>query len=313
MSGLTDSRFGPRLLVLGGINMGLIAKSSRLPLEGETVRGDEFHMSSGGKGATQAVAASRLGAKVKMFGRIGDDLFGPKLKEALLRDNIDVSGVAVDKNHHSGVGVITLDSQGRNRVMAIYGANLHCDDEQLEALRESIDDADVLILQMEIPFEVSVKAASIAKDKGVTVLLDPAPASFISEDVYSLFDVVSPNQTEAKILTDVDVNDVESAARASKILLDRGGSVAIVKMGELGVYFASSNETGFIPPFSVEVTDTTSAGDAFHGALGVALAEGDSMENAVRFAAAAGAMAVTRLGVQDSMPVRPEVERLYGI
>ena len=153
MSGLTDSRFGPRLFVLGGINMGLIAKSSRLPLEGETVRGDEFHMSSGGKGATQAVAASRLGAKVKMFGRIGDDLFGPKLKEALLRDNIDVSGIAVDKNHHSGVGVITLDSQGRNRVMAIYGANLQCDDEQLEALQESIDDADVLILQMEIPFE----------------------------------------------------------------------------------------------------------------------------------------------------------------
>ena len=310
MSGLPAKTRSPSILVLGGINMGLITKASRLPLPGETLRGERFYASSGGKGATQAVAAARLGARVRMFGRVGNDLFGPALVEALRSDNIDVSGVAVDPDHSSGVGVIIVDADGQNRVLATYGANLLCDDEQLLAVEACLADADALVLQMEIPFEVSIKAARAARRRGVRVVLDPAPASDIPEEAYSCFDVISPNQTEAEFLTGIAVIDVQSAAAAAGALLQRGAPIAIVKMGELGTYYASSEHSGFVPPFPASVVDSTSAGDAFQGALAVALAEGEGLEGAVRFGAAAGAMAVTRPGVQDSMPARAEVEAL---
>ena len=304
-------RTGPAsILVLGGINMGLLTKSSRLPMPGETLRGERFYSSPGGKGATQAVAAARLGANVKMVGRVGNDLFGPALIDALRNDNIDVSGIAVDPDHASGVGVIILDADGQNHVLATYGANLLCDDEQLRSTEARLHYVDTLVLQMEIPFEVSTKAARAAKRRGIRVILDPAPAADIPPEAYPYLDVVCPNQTEAEFHTGIAVTDVQSARAAAVALLGRGVSVAIVKMGELGTYFASSEGGGFLPPFPVDVVDTTSAGDAFHGALAVALSEGKSLEDAVRFGAAAGALAVTRHGVQDSMPIRAEVEAL---
>jgi ribokinase len=300
----------PRVLVLGGINMGLITKTSRMPRPGETFRGERFYSSSGGKGATQAVAAARLGAEVKMVGRVGADLFGPALIEALQNDGIDVSDIAVDAEHASGVGVIVLDESGQNRVLATYGANLQCGDEQLAAVEQNLSSADMLVLQMEIPFALSIRAARAARARGVRVILDPAPAAEIPLDVYPDLDIIAPNQTEAEFHTGIAVNDVATAERAATALLARGVAVAIVKMGELGVYFSTAEESGFVPPFAVEVVDTTSAGDAFHGALAVALAEGKSLPEAVEFGAAAGALAVTRPGVQASMPGRAEVEAL---
>ena len=292
--------------------MGLITRSSRLPMPGETLRGERFYSSSGGKGATQAVAAARLGARVKMVGRVGDDLFGPALVQALRKDRIDVSAIAIDPDHASGVGVIILDASGQNHVLATYGANLQCDDDQLRAVEKSLPRADTLVLQMEIPFEVSVRAAQAAKQAGVRVILDPAPAAEIPLAAYPYLDIVAPNQTEAEFHTGIAVTEVESARQAATALLERGVSIAIIKMGELGVYFASSEASGFIPPFRVDVVDTTSAGDAFHGALAVALAEGRDLEDAIRFSAAAGALAVTRPGVQDAMPIRAEVEALLA-
>jgi ribokinase len=302
----------PEILVLGGINMGLITRSSRLPKPGETLRGEVFYSSSGGKGATQAVAASRLGARVKMVGRVGDDLFGPALLSALERDGIDVSDIAVDQEHATGVGVIILDAQGQNHVLATYGANLQCGDEQLQAVEQHLECAQVLVLQMEIPFELSMRAAQRAKARGVRVLLDPAPARAIPVAAYRYFDIIAPNQTEAEYLTGIAVNDQSSAQQAAGVLRGKGVGTAIIKMGELGVYFESAQSQGFVPPFAVEVVDTTSAGDAFHGALAVGLAEGMGLEEAIRCAAAAGALAVTKPGVQDAMPRRAQVEALLA-
>ena len=309
---VTAASTTPRVLVLGGINMGLITRAGTLPAPGQTLRGERFYSSPGGKGATQAVAASRQGARVKMVGRVGDDLFGPALLESLRSHGVDTADVEVDPEAASGVGVILVDGSGQNRVLATYGANLRCGGEQLRAVEAALPDTDVLLLQMEIPLEVSLRAARAAGDRNVRVILDPAPAADIPAEAFASFDIIAPNQTEAEYFVGVAVDSVESAARAAGLLLQRGAPAAVIKMAELGAYYRSGDEEGFVPPFAVEAVDTTSAGDAFHGALAVALAEGRNLRDAVTFAAAAGALAVTRPGVQDSMPLRAEVEELLA-
>ena len=305
---MTSSPSSPRILVLGGINMGLITRADCLPAPGQTLRGERFYSSPGGKGATQAVAASRLGASVRMVGRVGDDLFGPALLESLRSHGVDTADVAVDAEAASGVGVILVDGSGQNRVLATYGANLRCGEEQLRAVEAALPETDVLLLQMEVPFDVSLRAARAARERGVRVILDPAPAADIPAEAFAAFDIIAPNQTEAEHLVGVAVEDAESASRAAGLLLERGAPAAVIKMAELGAFYRTADEEGFVPPFAVEALDTTSAGDAFHGALAVALAEGRSLGEAVTFASAAGALAVTRPGVQDSMPGRAEVE-----
>lgn len=303
----------PKVVSLGGINMGLIGTAERLPLPGETLRGHTFYSASGGKGATQAVAAARLGANVKMVGRVGKDMFGPILLNALKNDGIDVSGVAEDPDHASGVGMIVLDAERQNHVLAIYGANLQCNEDQLASVEAALEGADALLLQMEVPFPLSVSAAHAAKAQGVTTMLDPAPASDIPHEAFQHIDIITPNQTEAEYHTGIVVDDVPSAQAAAKVLLECGVGTAIVKMAEQGVYWASQDETGYVPAFEVEVVDTVSAGDAFTGALAVALGEGRGMQEAVRYGAAAGALAVTKRGVQTAMPSRAEVDDLYSL
>ena len=301
----------PNIVALGGINMGLIGTAERLPLPGETLRGHTFYSASGGKGATQAVAAARLGANVKMVGRVGKDMFGPILLDALKNDGIDVSGVAEDPDHASGVGMIVLNAERQNHVLAIYGANLQCNEDQLASVEAALVGADALLLQMEVPFALSVSAARAAKAQGVTTLLDPAPASDIPPEAFQHIDIITPNQTEAEYHTGIVVDDVPSAQAAAEILLKCGVGTAVVKMAEQGVYWASQGETGYVPAYDVEVVDTVSAGDAFTGALAVALGEGRSMQEAIRYGAAAGALAVTKRGVQTAMPSRTEVDDLY--
>ena len=309
---MTLSPSSPRVLVLGGINMGLITRAEALPAPGQTLRGERFYSSPGGKGATQAVAASRLGARVRMVGRVGGDLFGPALLESLRSHGVDTSDVAVDGEAASGVGVILLDGRGQNRVLATYGANLLCGGEQLRAVEAALPETDVLLLQMEIPFDASLRAARAARERNVRVILDPAPAADIPAEAFAAFDIIAPNQSEAEHLVGVAVEDAESAARAAGLLLERGAPAAVIKMAELGACYRTADEEGFVPPFAVEAVDTTSAGDAFHGALAVALGEGRTLGDAVTFAAAAGALAVTRPGVQDSMPGCTEVEELLA-
>ncbi len=308
---MSNPNSAPNIVALGGMNMALIGTATRLPQPGETLRGERFYTAPGGKGATQAVAAARLGANVKMVGRVGKDMFGPRLLDALKKDGIDVTGVAEDPDHPSGVGMIVLNAERQNHVLAIYGANLRCNEDQLAAVEAALDGADVLLLQMELPFPLSIAAARAAKARGVTTMLDPAPASDIPSEAFQHLDIITPNQTEAEYHTGSAVDDVRSARDAAEALLEKGVGTAIVKLAEQGVYWASREASGYVPAYEVEVVDTISAGDAFSGALAVALGEGRSMEEAVRYGATAGALAVTKRGVQTAMPTRAEVDGLY--
>ena len=300
----------PKIVVLGSINMDLVAVAAALPKPGETVMGDGFATLPGGKGANQAVAAARLGADVRMIGRVGDDVFGPMLLENLQAKGVDVSDVMTTPGMSSGIAVILLDDERENYIVGIYGANMACDEIQVEAASRALDGADALLLQMEIPLAVSLEAAHIARRMGVRVIYDPAPPSEIPFSSYEAFDIIAPNQSEAEVLTGVTVDGIDSAHEAAQVLRSRGAGTAIVKLGEQGVVYVADDCVGHVPAFEVDAVDTVAAGDGFAGALAVALAEGEPIERALRFASAAGALVVTKRGAQDAMPHRAEVERL---
>ena len=302
----------PRVVVLGGLNMDLVVSTERMPAPGETVFGDSFRTAPGGKGGNQAVAAARLGADVRMVGRVGADEFGPALAENLRREGIDASRVATDPRNPTGVAMILLDERKQNYIVAAYGANLAADDSQIDAARDALAGADALLLQLETPLEVAIAAARAARDNGALVVWDPAPAIEMGAEAHRICDVLTPNQTEAETLTGVRVSDRETAREAARRLVRMGVSTAVVTMGEIGAHWETRDDDvgGFIPPFAVPVADTVAAGDAFAAALGVAMAEGRDLAGAVRFASAAGAVAVTRPGAQDAMPTRREVDAL---
>ena len=301
----------PVIVVLGGINMDLVGTTENMPAPGETVFGQSFHTAPGGKGANQAVAAARLGAEVRMVGRVGRDEFGPALLDGMSREGIDVSGVATDPDNPSGIAMILLDGRKENYIVAIYGANLACDHEQIKSAEAALDGADVLLMQLETPLEVAIQAARMAKGRGVRVVWDPAPALEMGRDAYALCDVLTPNQVEAEFLSGISVADVDSARDAAGKLVGEGVSACVVTMAESGAYFATMDDDVFVPAYHVETTDTVAAGDAFSAALGVALAEGRSLNEAVKYASAAGALAVTMRGAQEAMPYRREVDALF--
>ena len=308
---MAEQQRTPVVVVLGSLNMDVVVAAPRLPVPGETIAGDELHVTPGGKGANQAVAASRLGAEVRMVGRVGEDTFGPMLLRGLQSFGVDVSRVASDPGSSSGAAAILLDADRENRIVAVYGANMRCDDEQVRETESALVGADCLLLQLEIPLEVSLATARIARQKGVPVILDPAPASPLPAEAYALVDVLTPNQTEAAALVGHPVDDVDQALAAARELARRGVETAIVKLGDRGaVYVSGDSAAGHAAPFDVKAVDTVAAGDAFGGALAVALAEGKELSAAIRFASAAGAVAVTRPGAQTAMPSRDEVETL---
>ena len=302
----------PTIVVFGGINMDLAATTARLPEPGETVFGATFQTAPGGKGANQAVAAARLGANVRMVGRVGADEFGPALLDGLRSEGIDASRVATDPDNPSGVAMILIDDRAQNVIVAVYGANMACDDQQLAALEDALDGADAMLLQLETPLPVAIEAARAAKRRGVTVVWDPAPALDMGAGAYALCDALTPNQVEAEFLTGIAATDAESAARAADVLVERGAPAAIVKLGEGGAFYATTSERGFIPPFAVDAIDTVAAGDAFAAGVGIALARGLSLPDAVTYGSAAGALAVTKSGAQQAMPYAREVEALLA-
>ncbi len=302
----------PVIVVLGGINMDLVGATDQMPAPGETVFGRSFHTAPGGKGANQAVAAARLGAEVRMVGRVGDDEFGPALIEGLRDEGVDVSGVYVDPDNSSGIAMILLDAEKQNYIIAVYGANLACDARQVQAVESALEGAECLLLQLETPLEVAVAAARLAKGKGATVVWDPAPALDMGAEAFSLCDVLTPNQVEAERLTGIEVSDRASAEEAAHKLVASGVAAAVVKLGEEGAVYSTGQETGFIPAFSVETRDTVAAGDAFAAGLAVALAEGRDLADALCFGSTAGALAVTKSGAQEAMPFRSEVDSLYA-
>jgi len=300
------------VVVLGGINMDLVTISARFPRPGETVVGSRFLTYPGGKGANQAVAAARMGAATAMVGRVGDDVFGPQLIETLRDSGIKVDGVAVAQDTTSGIAVINIDESAQNQIIQILGANDTCGDAEAVRVGQALVNASTLLLQLEVSVDLSLKVAKEAFEHGKTVILDPGPVRHIPSEFFAYCSVITPNETEAQALVGFPVVDRTSAAQAAEQLLARGVGIAVVKLGAQGVYFANADGGDFVTPFQVDAIDSVAAGDAFNGALAVSLAEGATLEQSVRMAAAAGALAVTKSGAQDSMPYRKEVEGLLG-
>ena len=300
------------VVVLGGINMDLVTISARFPRPGETVVGSRFLTYPGGKGANQAVAAARMGAATAMVGRVGDDVFGPQLMETLRDSGIKVDGVAVAQDTTSGIAVINIDESAQNQIIQILGANDTCGDAEAVRVGQALVNASTLLLQLEVSVDLSLKVAKEAFEQGKTVILDPGPVRQIPSEFFAYCSVITPNETEAQALVGFPVVDRTSAAQAAEQLLARGVGIAVVKLGAQGVYFANADGGDFVTPFQVDAIDSVAAGDAFNGALAVSLAEGATLEQSVRMAAAAGALAVTKSGAQDSMPYRKEVEGLLG-
>ena len=290
--------------------MDLVTVSSRFPEAGETIVGNRFLTYPGGKGANQAVAAARMGAGTLMVGRVGDDVFGPQLTDAMAASGVDVSGVAVQPGVSSGLAVINIDASSQNRIIQILGANDTCGRAEGERVMQGLKDASVLLLQLEVSVELSLTVAQNAAAMGKTVILDPGPVRTLPMEFYSCCHMITPNETEAQVLVGFPVVDLASAARAAQLLVERGVRVAIIKLGGQGAYFATREGGEHVPPVAVEAVDSVAAGDAFNGALAASLATGENLASAMRVAAAAGALAVTKFGAQDSMPTKDDVEKL---
>ena len=298
------------VVVLGGINMDLVTISPRFPQPGETVVGSRFLTYPGGKGANQAVAAARMGAPTAMVGRVGDDMFGLQLIDTLAAGGINVDGIAIAPDTTSGIAVISIDESAQNQIIQVLGANITCGEAEAGRVLLALADASTLLLQLEVSVDLSLQVAKDAYALGKAVILDPGPVRPIPPEFFPFCSVITPNETEAQALVGFPVVDATTAAQAAEQLLDIGVGVAVVKLGAQGVYYATADGGDFVTPFPVEAVDSVAAGDAFNGALAVSLAEGATLHQSVRMAAAAGALAVTKSGAQDSMPFRAEVEEL---
>lgn len=298
------------IVVFGSINMDLVARTPRLPSPGETITGDVFQTFPGGKGANQAVACSRLGANTYMVGRVGDDEFGENLKNELEKVGVDHKNVVVDTNTSSGVALIAVEDSAENFIIVIPGANGQVDDQDLKRLEAILNKSEVLLLQLEIPLEMVMAAAKLAKEKNVKVILDPAPAQVLPQEIYPFLDIITPNETETEFLVGFPIETKEDAAKAARILMDRGASNVIIKMGNRGAFALIGDQEEFFSPYQVATVDTVAAGDAFNGALAVALSENLPVEKAVQWGMAGGALSVTKEGAQPAMPERNELEAL---
>ncbi|HIP95946.1 MAG TPA: ribokinase, partial [Anaerolineae bacterium] len=289
-----------RIAVVGSLNMDLVVRVPRMPIPGETLIGHDFHVIPGGKGANQAVAAARLGARVSMIGRVGDDDFGRAQRRNLAQEGIDVTHVSVDPEEATGIALITLDATGQNSIILAPGANMRLTVAHVEAAAQTIADAEILICQLESPLEVVTRAIELARAQGVRVILNPAPARPLDAALLRLVNYLIPNESETTLLTGIQVTDLPSAEAAAASLRERGVSTVILTLGEQGALLADAGGIVHVTGYSVKVVDTTAAGDAFVGGFALALAEGQPLPEAVRFANAAGALAVTRLGAQPS-------------
>lgn len=293
------------VLVFGSLNMDLVSRTPRLPLAGETIIGSHFFTTPGGKGANQAVAIARLGISTHLIGRVGNDAFGQELLVALQEAGVHIEAVLVDKNIHSGVAVITVADTGANQIIGVLGANDRLDETDVERLIQHFPDAQVLLLQLEAPISAVAAAAQVARAAGVTVLLDPAPVPQASiVHLFPFVDFLLPNEVEAAQLVGFPVHSPETAAKAALQLRKQGANTVIVKLGAQGVVCATGDETVFVPAFSVNAIDTVAAGDAFAGGFAAALVTKQSLEQALRWGAAAGALATTKVGAQSAMPDR---------
>jgi len=320
MERFNGSRPGAAGLVLsfGSINADIVAYAPHLPRPGETIHAEHYAINLGGKGANQAAAAGRLacglGLRAALAGRVGADVFGALVREELSAFGVELQGIGRDAANPTGLALISVDSAGENAITVVGGANMAQDESDVAAAGSLLDEAAVVLLQLEIPGAVVVAAAGRARAGGAIVVLDPAPvpAAGLSDALLGCADILTPNETETERITGLRPRDAATAEVAADRLQQRGVRGAIVKLGARGVFFRFGGAQGFVPPFPVHSIDSVAAGDIFNGGLAVALARGDDPARAVRFAAACGALATTKRGAAKAAPTLAEVDALLG-
>lgn len=296
-----------KIVIIGSSNTDMVVQSEHLPVPGETVLGNQFMMNSGGKGANQAVAASKLEGDVTFIAKIGCDVFGEEAIKGFQSHNINTDFIISDKESPSGVALIMVDANGENCISVALGANAELMPSDIDQALPIISKAQFILIQLEIPLETVEHAVSLANHEKVNVVLNPAPARALSDDLLASLYCITPNEIEAEILTGIKVNDKFSAKKAAEILLNKGVEVVIITMGSQGAYILSDSEDSLVPCPAVKAVDTTAAGDTFNGALVVGLADGLSLVEAVKFANLAAAFSVTKMGAQTSAPTRKEL------
>ena len=299
--------------VVGSFVYDLVAKAPRRPKTGETLIGESFGMFLGGKGANQAIASSRSGASVHMIGRLGNDLFGNQFLEKFSNEGISTDFVVIDDVNGTGVGMPLIDATGDNSIVLIPQANMALSVDDVNNAFEPIASSDVLILQLEVPIDASQRAAEIAKENNTMVLLNPAPAREIPDSFLRLVDVLIPNEIETEILSGMKTTTNDQAIEAARALTSKGISTVILTLGHRGALLLTDEIEKGVPGFAIEAVDTTAAGDAFCGALATSLAQGSTIEDAVWIANAAGALAVTKLGAEPSLPKKADLDQFLAV
>ena len=302
----------PKIAVVGSINMDLVVRCDHLPEKGETVIAEQSVELPGGKGANQAVAASRFGGDVSMIGRVGDDSFASRLVDKLKEEKVSVEHVCSTDNCASGIAVVMVENSGENSIVVSPGSNAHVDQSDLKSAIRTLTNSDAVLLQLEVPVETIIQAIQLARESNVLTILDPAPAPKLTPEEFFTVDLLCPNQSEAEAILGYPVGNVEDALRGVHELVERGCKNAVITMGRDGAVVCDGTNTEHISSFEVEAVDTTAAGDAFAGAIAVRWSETDSLFEAIRFACAAGALAASKHGAQSSMPTREDIENLIS-
>jgi ribokinase len=298
---------GKKILIVGSSNTDMVIKTHNFPAPGETILGGRFLMNAGGKGANQAVAAARLGGMVTFVGKIGDDIFGKQAVQQLEDEGINVDFVAVDPENPSGVALITVDKKGENSIVVAPGSNGTLSAADFDKAIAELYESEYVLMQLEIPIPTVEHIARMAAKKQQKVVLNPAPAALLSDELLQNLYIITPNETEAELLTGIKVTDESSALKAASALNEKGVEIVIITMGSAGAFLLANGNSEIIKAPKVEAVDTTAAGDTFNGALVVALSEGKTIQESIVFANKAAAISVTRIGAQSSVPFRKEI------
>lgn len=306
-----ENRKKHTILVVGSSNTDMVIKTDHLPMPGETVLGGAFFMNPGGKGANQAVAIARLRGQVSFICKTGSDVFGHQSQQLFEEEGIDTSFIFSDSKNPSGVALITVDEHAENCIVVASGANANLSPADLAKAEEAIDKADFILMQLEIPIETVEFVAEMAWKKNKKVILNPAPAQKLSSSLLQHLYMITPNETEAEIISGVKVTNEASALKAAERMVEMGVKCVIITLGSKGAFIYHNSMSSLVPALNVKAVDTTAAGDVFNGALTTALAEERDLEDAVRFACKAAAIAVTRVGAQSSAPYRNEVDTFH--
>ena len=285
----------------------MVVKTERFPQPGETILGGTFLMNPGGKGANQAVAAARLNGDVCFVAKVGNDVFGTQAIELFNKEKIKTEYIFIDDTNPSGVALITVDGKGENCIAVAQGANGNLSVNDINNTEQVLQDADIILVQLEIPIETIEYIAALAKQHNKKLILNPAPACILGDDLLSKISIITPNEKEASMLSGIEITNIETAKQAAQVLSGKGIATVIITLGEEGALLYENNEFNLIPTNKVNAVDTTAAGDVFNGAIAVAISEQKNIKDAVRFANIAASISVTRLGAQASAPHREEI------